>query len=529
MFTQQVHAVYDTMKINGTAIVDLLLLLTSTSNLSNQHTALFPASNPTGQRERIAIVGAGIGGASAALNIHESNTNLPPQSITIFDDKFRVGGRIQSAYLYPLKGGQKTIEDGATYFSIDDWCMISATKQVGLSTRDALSWRIPDQSDDGTRTELECNAASTALKSRLRGRWKYGPSWTLLHNAVSASLRNWDSFGQIKFNRVLSELNDVGLTEDVRGLSTTYLNSLAISEVLQDDMVRPCSRGRLSEDVSEISGLSALLAAGASTRVSIDGGNSRLIERMILLSEAQVRLGSLVTAIAPGFSRRYKLSVTPHALNELTPDDDLEFDRVILAMPISINGIDLSRINLLQDTSYPTFVPSHVTHFSSTIPVSSNMSELALDVDLVKDRIFTTSAPTKTQNILNIQRAAACFRRGCVDGSECDQCDEDGYLYRIHSRQYMEDEDILQTIGLRAEQDKDLKDYGIGFVRRNAWPASFPRVTEDASGIIDEITIAPNLYYLNGAESLVSSMEMSCRMGRNVGYQVSKYGRNFKL
>lgn len=253
----------------------------------------------------------------------------------------------------------------------------------------------------------------------------------------------------------MSALNDVELTEDVRGRSTAYLNNLIISAALQNDGVRPCSRGRISEDLSEISGLSALLAAGAATRTSIDGSNVRLIERMIRLSEAQVRLGHLVTTIAPMFSRRYKLSVKRREANEAMPHD--EGIRQSRTRPAYLDrGIHFSGIDLVQDNAYSSFIPSHVTHSSSTSSVSVNISARFVDVDLVNDRIITTSALQNNQNILNIQRAAACFRRGCVDGSECDQCDHDTYLYRMHSRRYLEDKEIIQTIGLHAEYGKEL-------------------------------------------------------------------------
>jgi hypothetical protein len=115
--------------------------------------------------ERIAIVSAGIGGASAAFNKHEWNVNLPPQSITIFESKSTVGGRIQSAYLYPLEVGRKTIEHGATHFFIDDWCITSASQQVGLKSRSTtdFGW-IPSDDNDGSRTNLDCNAESWKME-----------------------------------------------------------------------------------------------------------------------------------------------------------------------------------------------------------------------------------------------------------------------------------------------------------------------------------------------------------------------------
>ena len=71
----------------------------------------------TAQQERIAIVGAGIGGASAAFNIHQGNRNRAQQKVTIFERNLRVGGRVKSVHLYPPNGPLKMIEEGATQFS----------------------------------------------------------------------------------------------------------------------------------------------------------------------------------------------------------------------------------------------------------------------------------------------------------------------------------------------------------------------------------------------------------------------------
>lgn len=38
---------------------------------------------------------------------------------------------------------------------------------------------------------------------------------------------------------------------------------------------------------------------------------------------------------------------------------------------------------------------------------------------------------------------------------------------------------------------------------------------------VDEIQIAPNLYYLNGAEGIMSLLEVSCRIGKNVASNVT--------
>jgi prenylcysteine oxidase/farnesylcysteine lyase len=40
--------------------------------------------------------------------------------------------------------------------------------------------------------------------------------------------------------------------------------------------------------------------------------------------------------------------------------------------------------------------------------------------------------------------------------------------------------------------------------------------------VIDEVEIAPNLFYLSGGEEIVSSLEMSCRMGYDAARELSR-------
>jgi hypothetical protein len=127
------------MLLLGVALFALSLPWTLKAEESRQQDLLLinldPSYQETGYREHIAIIGAGIGGASTAFNIHEYNRNLSPQKVTIFESESTVGGRIKSVYLYPGKGALKLIEDGATHFYTDDLCLTSAVRDVGLKIK----------------------------------------------------------------------------------------------------------------------------------------------------------------------------------------------------------------------------------------------------------------------------------------------------------------------------------------------------------------------------------------------------------
>ena len=79
---------------------------------------------------QIAIIGAGIAGASVAHHLHQFARLAQPLGITVFEAEARVGGRIKLAHIY----GElfKDIEVGAVAFSEEDWCHVQAMEEVGL-------------------------------------------------------------------------------------------------------------------------------------------------------------------------------------------------------------------------------------------------------------------------------------------------------------------------------------------------------------------------------------------------------------
>lgn len=510
-------------------LLPLLLAMSVEATLWQQLSPLLGFSNHVQYQhhENIAIIGAGIGGASAAFSIHELGRNRPsPLKVTIFESREEVGGRIKSSYLYPGKGGKKWIEEGATHFYAGDWCVTSAMDEVGLKPVLPLPWPSFSSAhwrDDDVRREIECNAGSSAWQHLLHGIWNYGSSWRVFHSAVQSTLETWGSFASRSthpFTSITHALTRAGISLPVYGPATAYLQNLSVSSALQNEFIQPCIRGRVSQHLSASTGLTALLAAGRSTTVAIEGGNGRLVERMIRLSEADLQTSSLVTAISPGHSRRYKLSISHSTSERFSQAEAIEFDTIILATPLQSTELDLSRLGLRPTVLSSPGIETHVTHFSSPVAVATNLSSLPLDISLQGELTLTTSNTTGASPMLHLHRSRACFKReGCLPDDDCDECDEDTFLYRVHSDRQLADEELMQMIGREGKPGAELDDYGIHYVRRQGWPYSYPQGGTDFP---DEIEIAPNLWYLNGAESIMSSMEMSCRMGRNVAEQVHR-------
>lgn len=73
---------------------------------------------------RVAIVGAGITGASTAFRLQEITYPYSLYSVTIFERESSIGGRVKP--ISPSLHDHAVLEAGATHFFADDWCVVNA-------------------------------------------------------------------------------------------------------------------------------------------------------------------------------------------------------------------------------------------------------------------------------------------------------------------------------------------------------------------------------------------------------------------
>lgn len=458
----------------------------------------------------IAIIGAGMAGASAALHLHLNELERPPfATIVIYESEPTVGGRIQTIPKQP--DVHPVLEDGATYFYTDDWCLMTAMRSVGLKEQAKNPFQLPRSSGvwDGVEISmgLQCNVESLSWWHL----WKYGLSPWRYRRAVESTLSSWKSFASLRtFDSLTKELDNVGLDKPVLGSAESYLRSLGVTRSFHLDFVQPCTRAQFSQDLTDIRGFAALMATRPSRSTSILDGNNRLVERMIKLSNADLRLSSRVTKISPGHHRRYRLSVS----HGLSLEEYAEFDAVILAAPLQSSRVDFSDLAINSITPLPPYTETHVTQFTTTELISPTFFNLPPNTT-IPDDIFTAST-TFGPDLLSLNRSKLCIIRGCSPGNdfdECDECDWENH-YRILSHHRICDSDLVRMMGQQLREGQKLSDYNIFWAHRHAWQYAFPKY-QKGHALLDRIEIAPQLFYLGGADDVFSSMEMSCRMGRN--------------
>lgn len=80
---------------------------------------------------RIAIIGAGIAGASAAYHLYDQYAHAD-LDVTIYEAKPQVGGRIKAATVYDGAYTSQQVETGVQSFYVDDECVQFLIDETGL-------------------------------------------------------------------------------------------------------------------------------------------------------------------------------------------------------------------------------------------------------------------------------------------------------------------------------------------------------------------------------------------------------------
>ena len=426
---------------------------------------------------------------------------------------------------------RKIVEVGAPNFFKDDECLGAALESTGLAFRrryPSERWKdVGLWNGQGTVAGPFCNLESLTWKHLARLIARYGISAWRLHQTIASMSKKWKMLGAVPFDNIGQATRDADLEDALFGPAETYLRELGISPKFLSEFVEPCTRARFAHNLNNASAFSALMAVRRAEQTTVmggdgivDGGNARLIERLIDLSGADLRLNSTVREIRDGDTRRYRVSVasSPGMNSNLA---HAEYDAVILAVPLHNGSINLDvasagrSIDLLASRLHDE---SHVTHFSAPTGLSPAIFHPLKNARIPQDLLTTA----QSSNILSTSRSRVCYYRYCLPDDDCDQCDEDDKMHRVTSRRLLSDSDIVDLVGKQLREGLSLADIGISWVHRKAWSQALPTLNRTWIGEAGRIEIAPELFYTGGMERMLSLMELSCRMGRNVARLLSR-------
>ena len=425
---------------------------------------------------KVAIIGAGVAGVSAAYHLHDqyAHANL---DITIYEANPQVGGRIKSAKVYNGAYSLQQVETGAQSFYADDKCVQSLIDETGL--RRKLEPHYPVKKSVGV-----WDGASFILQGEgdLKGRtwtdwaryaWRYGFSVNHLRKWVSEKLPLFQRLlgrGETANHNIPGDIEDLGLTAELKSDAWSFLQNLTSPEFLRET-VQATTRAWFGQNLDTMHGLAALAAMNpAATDSLMNGRNLKLIERLVKLSDVDLQVNSTVTKIQRSPARKYRLTVkTPSHHHDQSPSntEEADYDAIIIAAPLQMAKIEFD-IHIRIAASFPRpYISRHVTHFTTPDTLSPTYFNLSTSSS-IPSKIYATTTTSSTNipppSFFSIEHSLASLGLdGCIAQSE--------NMYKVVTASHLLDTTILKLLG--QDPDRTLEDAGVQWVHREEWKHTF--------------------------------------------------------
>ncbi|KAI9883411.1 MAG: hypothetical protein M1823_004828 [Watsoniomyces obsoletus] len=502
---------------------------------SQQQVLLTPHGNP----KRVAIIGAGSAGASAAYYLQkyaaEANISL---SITVFESSSHIGGRSTTVNVY--SDPTEPVELGASIFVEVNRNLVSAAKQFNLNiSSDHVSESSKDTPEDlgvwnGEDFVFTMDEASSDWWNLAKLLWKYGTApirtQSLMKSTVASFLKMYDA-PYFPFKDLSQVVHDVGLTKVTALTGEQLLDAHQISRSFGTDIIQASTRVNYGQNLGLIHGLETMVCMATDGAMAVKGGNWQIFAEMIHAAKADLRLNTSVQSIERGDGGKFSVNAigTQENYTETDASDDKRqfsehFDQVILAAPLQFTNISITPTLPHVPDPIP-YVSLHVTLLASPHRLSPEYFRLPAG-SAVPRVVLTTLGKHENPGSSKEGVGSAGFwsismLRTVRNPSIRDETTGEGrkeYLYKIFSPKPADESFLSAILGLKNSstmedaQDGISKD-DISWIYRKRWdsyPYVYPRVT------FEDIVLAENLYYTSGIESFISTMETSSLMGMNV-------------
>lgn len=489
-----------------------------------KHVDLPPLDNNTHPKAppdgtfRVAIIGAGIGGASAAYEMRQSSALEPfgrNLEITVFEADSRVGGRVKSVIAWDGAHDPEHVEAGASYFYDDDECIINAVNEAGLHrSLNNLEYKRKGDEEVGVwdGKELTLRKNSEFFPKDWKDEWKL-----FFHHGTSPrKVRELGEDGRARLQRFYSGLyyNNGNLKYSVyssspiglkRQTARQVLNANNVSSGYMVNVVEARIRGVQAKDIDGTNDLS-LFRSFTSVKPRyiprLGAANQAVIARLLRLADVNLRLNTKAYKIDHGTNGKYKILTT---YNPAVHDKGLdEYDAIIIACPLRSANIEILGSQLAEHM--PEYEERHVTHFTTRDDLSPGYFDLPTSIDL-PNAVYTIRNPDVPFYGIETSRVSQGLQ-GCILEMQ--------NMFRIVSEKPVSDELILKLLG--KQENVTLSQGHVEWVHRQVWPHAFPKLSNRTQPI--DIELFPRIHYAGKGEEFESSLENSCRFGVWAGRRV---------
>ncbi len=278
----------------------------------------------------IAVVGAGIGGCSAA---YFASKLFPGVKITIYDSQDTIGGRILTCNV-----AGHPIELGAAFFNRINRTLLDIVKTEKLETTpvERINFAVWNGSKFVFRSNRE--SLTTFLKLLLKYRLSLTRTYLLLRKVKSqvARLYQKEATNPTDMRQIF---DSVHIDKWQNKTFCEALKERNIEQVFIDEIATPITRIIYSqnEDLGAFAGISSLIGIYSGETYSLAEGNSILPIHLVRSSNATIKMGKKVDAIEKTSEDNYRVH---------TENDAMVFDNVIIAAPLELADIKFDGLSL---------------------------------------------------------------------------------------------------------------------------------------------------------------------------------------
>lgn len=451
---------------------------------------------------KVAIIGAGAGGSSAAYHLQKFTSGR--FNITIFERNSYVGGRSTTIGNYD-PGYPYDIELGGAVFVTVNKILVESAKKFNLTLQELGSFSkihgdvFQDSigiwnGTDFTFTTSKQNNSYWLLAKLL---WKYKLSPIRVYLSLKKFVRTFiQEYYENHFPlQGLNEVNKVsGFDHVTNQTGEEFLLGKGVGTDFLHELLETVTRVNYRSNLDDIHGLEALVSVAADEKAyRVKGGNFLIFENFIKASNASLKLNTDVLQL----SKQGSLwNVTYQSNNDDTNTHSELFDHVVLASPFNQTSIAFDdSISIPREVEYRelyvTFIQTNRTQ---------QLNHAIFKHYSIPEQILTTS-PTDSIPFFSIN---------LVDYDK----ESDKIIYKIFSPipidyQYLEN-------FLFDEKQTDWNHVKIIFSKLwKPYPHLIPIST------FDDFLIGENFWYLNTIESFISTMETAAFAGANVAGLIS--------
>ncbi|KAK4985467.1 hypothetical protein LTR50_005952 [Elasticomyces elasticus] len=511
-------------------------LITATHALQADQAVLYSNLEDRPSVKRVAVIGAGSAGSSAAHYLRKYSDDLAiPVNITIFERNAYIGGRSTTANAYddPLK----PVELGASIFVEVNRNLVQAAKEFNLSTsslsrvRTRLGNDAPILGVWNGNEFVVTQSAGNSWWNNAKLLWKYGlapvRTMRLMRGTVSKFFSMYDE-PYFPFADLTQVAYDLGLTAVTAVTGEQYLREHGIADLFAREVIQASTRVNYAQNLPLIHGLETMVCMATDGAMAVEGGNWQMFEGMVQASRADVRLHTQVTALdeLENGTCLVRSTTTDSATAAQDWREEL-FDTIILAAPYQFSNITINSPLAHVPDKIP-YVTLHVTLFAS--PHLLSPAAFNLPPGQAVPQIILTTLPADEPASARPDGVGSpgFFSISLLQPTMNDRHTppRPEYLYKIFSPDRVNATFLSRILGLEKtstpanddDDDPEISADDVSWLYRKVWqsyPYEYPRVTFEKLRLSGDRR-GEGIWYTAGIESLISTMETSSLMGMNV-------------